>query len=79
MPLACSGSALDMPSRKCKFGQLDIDEHFLYHGQLYRKESTLSAILIRWTDGRLVTSERVSHRFYPEIVVELPADDDQPN
>jgi hypothetical protein len=68
-----------MPARTCEFGQLDIDDLFLYSDQLYRKESELSAVLIRWANGQLEITECVSHRFFPEIVVELPDGDDEPS
>jgi hypothetical protein len=65
-----------MASRKSEFGQLKPGDAFLYHDQLYRKESHLSALLVRWATGGEEITERVSHRFYPEIVVDLPDDAD---
>jgi hypothetical protein len=61
-----------MSPRKCAFGQLNNDDAFVYKDQLYRKDSELSAILVRWSTGVEASEERVIHRFFPEIVVELP-------
>ena len=64
-------------SRKRKFGQLEIGDVFLYDGHLYRKESELSALLMRWAGEDQEVTELVSHRFFPEIIVELPSDQDR--
>jgi hypothetical protein len=64
-------------SQTCEFGHLEIDALFLYHEQLYRKESELSALLIRWASSDQEITELVSHRFFPEIIVELPDDSDE--
>jgi hypothetical protein len=70
-------ATLDTLTRTCEFGQLEIDAPFFYDDQFYRKESELSALLVRWASGREEITERVSHRFFPEIVVELPDDTDE--
>ena len=62
--------------RECEFGQLQVGDVFLYHNQVYRKESELSAILMRWMPCAEELSEVISHRFFPEIVVNTPGDDE---
>ena len=57
---------MDCPT--CQFGELASGTRFDYRGQLYRKESARSAVLLRWCDGEEV-AEYVSQRFFSEIVV----------
>ena len=65
-----------MASRKCDFGDLQIGAEFQYHGQTYRKEAENVAVMLRWVTGEDVVSERVTHRFFSEIVVEVSEPDD---
>ncbi len=66
-----------MDSYDCDFGQLKIGAVFRYHNQSYRKEGELSATILRWADGEELKGERVSHRFYPEIVVQISDSEDE--
>ena len=60
-----------MASKKCNFGQLKVGAEFQYHGQTYRKEAENLAVMLRWVTGEDVVGERVTHRFFSEIVVEV--------
>lgn len=66
-----------MTSQDRNFGELKIGAVFLYHGQTYRKESEDSAVMLRWADEDLVINEHVSHRFFAEIIIQLPEADDK--
>ena len=59
---------------QCEFGRLRVGETFNYRDQVYRKDTELSAILIRWMPNAEELSEVVSHRFFPEIIVEILED-----
>ena len=65
-----------MASKKCDFGQLKIGAEFQYSGQTYRKESEDIAVMLRWVTGEEVNGERVTHRFFSEIIVEVSDPDD---
>ncbi len=60
-----------MAPKKCDFGQLKLGAEFQYHGQTYRKEAENSAVMLRWVTGEEVVGERVTHRFFAEIVVDV--------
>ena len=66
-----------MTSEDRMFGELEIGAVFLYHGQTYRKETEKCAIMLRWAHEEEVITERVAHRFFEEIVIELPESEDE--
>ena len=62
----------DMTSEDRIFGDLEIGAVFLYHGQTYRKETANSAVMLRWAHEEVAITEHIAHRFFEEIVIELP-------
>lgn len=66
-----------MTSQDRSFGELKIGAVFLYHGQTYRKESENSAVMLRWVHEEDIITERVSHRFFEEIIIQLPEPDEE--
>ena len=67
----------EMTSHDRNFGQLEIGVVFQYHGQTYRKETDDSAIMLRWVSGQDLIDEVISHRFFAEIVIQIPVSEDE--
>ena len=66
----------DMTSEDRNFGDLKIGAVFLYHGQTYRKETEDSAVMLRWAHEDEQIIERIAHRFFEEIIIQLPESED---
>ena len=76
-PLRSLSNTTKMDSYNCDFGQLKIGAVFRYHKQTYRKDGEITATMLQWADGDKVIGEQVSHRFFPEIVVQISDSEDE--
>ena len=66
-----------MDSQNCDFGKLDVGTVFTYHDQTYRKETDDLAVMLKWVTGEEVVEERILHRFFAEIVVQVPGESEE--